>query len=112
METVTEPKRYQYGGKWRRDVREVYVVFNHARFGTLITQRFTDTEEQPRSDETRWVTIETAAAKIEGFIKSDHVANLVAVGSAATAEEALEIARKKFGMKAIAEKGKRREVAK
>ena len=108
METTEEPKIFLVGTKRRREVRPVYCVFNHVRFGTLVTQRFFDVEELPRSDAQNWVLVESAESKIEGFRKSDSVANLVLIGPAASADEALKIAQEKFKMKPIPEAGKRR----
>ncbi|GEM_PF-4939239 len=96
-----EPLKTKLGSKWRREVNRVWVAFNHKRNGEIIAQQFSDTEELPNSWSRNWVVVEKAADKIEAFKSYPHVANLVVLGEASDAYEALRMAREKFGMKPI-----------
>ena len=98
---MEEGRKYLLGSKWRREVDRVFVCFNHKQNGQLCTQWFSTTLELPNSHETRWVTVQTSDVKIEEFKKSDWVANVTHIPEAKTAEEAIALAKFKYGMKPL-----------
>ena len=106
-------RRFQVGAKFRREIRRVWVVFNHARNGNLVAQHFFDIEERLNSYTDFWNLIESATEKIEAFGKTGSVSGLKIIGPAESAEAALKLAREKFGMKPVLAAAKKRsEVSK
>jgi len=96
-----------YLGRTRAPGRRHFVAFNHRQNGNLLVQFFDDVWEKKSSWENVWNLVEPAEEKIEAFTKSDWVLNVTKIPGASTAEEAMALAREKFGMAPIPPAGKR-----
>lgn len=101
--------QYLVGSRYRRETKPVYVVFIHKQNGNLCTKRFFDLAERLNSHSNVWSVITTAKDEIDAFKACDHVSNVATIPGATSHEEALEIAKSKFGMVALTKQGSRPE---
>lgn len=94
-------KKFQYAGKWRAPGKRIFAVYNHRRNGNLIAQWFETIYERKSTHEDVWYVVESAEQKIEAFKQAAWATNLVSIPEAETAEQALAIAEKDYGMRPL-----------